>query len=66
MTKKQSTARLVLYCLAAFITPIAGNWAQMADATPHQWAGMILQAAVATIIAARAYIDQSPTEVNKP
>ena len=65
MTPKQSTARLVLYCLAAFITPIAGNWAQMAEATTHQWAGMILQALVATIIAARAYIDQSPNQVDK-
>lgn len=65
MTPKQSNARLVLYCLAAFITPIAGNWTQMAGATTHQWVGMILQALVATIIAARAYIDQSPNQVGE-
>jgi hypothetical protein len=66
MTPKQSTARLVLYCLAAFLTPIGANWAQMGDATLHQWVGMIIQASISTVIAARAYIDQSPNQIEKP
>jgi len=66
MTPKQSNLRLFLYCLAAFLTPIGSNWAQMGDATIHQWVGMIIQATITMVIAARAYIDQSPAQVDKP
>jgi hypothetical protein len=66
MTPKQSNLRLFLYCLAAFLTPIASNWAQMGEATIHQWVGMMIQATVSTVIAARAYIDQSPNQIDKP
>ena len=65
MTPKQSTARLSLYCLAAFLTPIGSNWANMQNATLYEWGGMIIQACIATVIAARAYIDQSPTQIDK-
>ena len=66
MTAKQSTARLLLYSAIAFITPIASNWAAMESATAHQWAGMLIQAAVTSMIAARAYIDTSESKVEKP
>jgi hypothetical protein len=65
MTAKQSTARLVLYSFIAFITPIAANWQAMEHATAFQWGGMLIQAAVTALIAARAYIDQSPNQVDK-
>lgn len=63
LTPKQSTARLVFYCLAAFLTPIGSNWAQMENASPYQWGGMLVQATISMVIAARAYIDQSPNQV---
>jgi len=65
MTPKQSTARLALYCAAAFIMPIAANWNAMEHATIFQWAGMLIQSSLTAIIAARAYIDQSPNQVDK-
>jgi len=65
MTPKQSTARLTLYCLAAFLTPIGANWSQMELATPYQWGGMLIQAMISTAIAARAYIDQTPNKVDQ-
>ena len=63
MTAKQSTGRLALYALIAFVTPIASNWQAMEQATPYQWGGMLLQAFVTSLIAARAYIDTTPTKV---
>jgi hypothetical protein len=66
MTPKQSNLRLFLYCLAAFLTPIGSNWAQMSEASTHQWVGMMIQATVSMVIAARAYIDQSPNQIDKP
>jgi len=65
MTPKQSTARLLLYAGIAFATPIASNWQAMEHATSFQWGGMLLQALVTSLIAARAYIDQSPNQVIK-
>jgi hypothetical protein len=65
MTPKQSNLRLAFYCIAAFLTPIGANWAQMEQATPYQWGGMIIQATISLVIAGRAYIDQSPTQVDK-
>lgn len=66
MSAKQSTSRLALYSAIAFITPIASNWAAMENATPFQWGGMLIQAAVMALIAARAYIDTSESQVPKP
>ncbi len=65
MTPKQSTARLLLYAAVAFITPIAANWNSMESATAFQWGGMLIQAAVTSLIAIRAYIDQSPNQIEK-
>lgn len=65
MTPKQSTARLALYSIIAFVTPIAANWQAMEHATAFQWGGMLIQATVTALIAARAYIDQSPNQVDK-
>jgi len=64
MTSKQSTARLILYSLIAFITPIAANWQAMEHASLFQWSGMLIQATITSLIAARAYIDQSPTKID--
>lgn len=64
MTTKQSTARLILYSVISFITPIAANWQQMEQATLFQWGGMFIQAIVTALIAARAYIDTTPSQVN--
>ena len=66
MTPKQSTARLAFYCVASFLTPIGSNWAQMENATPYQWGGILIQATISLAIAARAYIDQTPTKVVPP
>ena len=65
MTPKQSTARLCLYSAIAFLTPIASNWENMVHATLFQWGGLLLQASITGLIAARAYVDQSPTKVEK-
>lgn len=65
MTPKQSTARLCLYSFIAFITPIASNWQSMENASGFQWGGIIIQATVTALIAARAYIDQTPNQVDK-
>lgn len=66
MTSKQSTARLLLYSVISFLTPLGANWAQMENATAYQWGGMLLQAAITAAIAARAYIDTSESQVEKP
>ena len=65
MTNKQSTARLALYAFIAFITPIAANWNQMESASVFQWIGMLIQASVTSLIAIRAYIDQTPNQIEK-
>jgi hypothetical protein len=65
MTPKQSNLRLALYAVIAFVTPIASNWNQMESATAFQWGGMLMQAVVTSLIAVRAYIDQSPNQVQK-
>lgn len=62
MTPKQSTERLLLYASIAFVTPIASNWSAMENASAFQWGGMLMQAAVTSLIAIRAYIDQTPTQ----
>jgi len=66
MTAKQSVARLALYSIIAFITPIAANWQAMEHASAFQWGGMLIQALITSLIAARAYIDQTPNQVDKP
>ena len=63
MTAKQSTSRLALYAAISFVTPIAANWQQMEHATAFQWGGMLIQALVTALIAARAYIDTTPSQV---
>jgi len=63
MTAKQSTSRLTLYCIIAFLTPVAGNWQAMETASLFQWIGLVLQALAAAFIAARAYIDTTPSQV---
>jgi hypothetical protein len=65
MTSKQSSARLCLYASIAFITPVASNWSAMETATLFQWGGMLMQSMVTSLIAIRAYIDQSPNQVEK-
>lgn len=66
MTPKQSKARLALYASIAFVTPIASNWNQMESASLFQWGGMMMQALVTSLIAIRAYIDQTPTQIKDP
>ena len=66
MTAKQSSARLSLYTAIAFVTPIASNWQAMEHATLFQWGGMLIQAALTGLIAARAYVDTTPSKVNRP
>jgi hypothetical protein len=63
MTYTQSLARLILYVAAAVLTVLVSDFPQMQDATTHQWVGLILKAALAGVVAGRAYIDKSPTEV---
>ena len=65
MTGKQSTGRLALYSIIAFITPIAANWQAMESASMFQWGGMMIQAIVTALIAARAYIDTTPNRINE-
>lgn len=66
MTPLQSTARLVLYVAAAALTVLASDFNSMAGATQHEWIGLFLKAALAGVVAGRAYIDKSPSEVIKP
>lgn len=66
MTPNQSLARLLLYVAAAVLTVLASDFHQMADATQHEWIGLFLKAALAGVVAGRAYIDKSPTEVTPP
>jgi len=63
MTPAQSIARLILYVVAAALTVLASDFHQMETATQHQWIGLFLKAALAGVVAGRAYIDKSPTEV---
>ena len=65
MSQKQSNSRLFLYAAIAFVTPIAANWNQMESATLFQWGGMLMQASVTSLIAIRAYIDQTPLNILK-
>ena len=66
MTPLQSSARLTLYVAAAVLTVLVSDYPAMQDATQHQWIGLLLKSALAGVIAGRAYIDKSPTEVTRP
>ncbi len=66
MTAKQSSARLAFYCLAAFLTPIGSNWDAMSDASLYEWGGLLVQATISLAIAARAYVDTTPTRIEQP
>jgi hypothetical protein len=66
MTPTQSTARLLLYIAAAILTVLVSDFPQMKEADTHAWIGLILKSALAGVVAGRAYIDKSPTEVIKP
>lgn len=66
MTQKQSAARLAFYGIAAFLTPIGAKWGEMEHATLYQWGGVLIQSIIASIIAVRAYIDQTPSRVDPP
>lgn len=66
MTPSQSTARLFLYASISFMTPIASNWSSMEHATLFQWGGMFVQAIVTALVAIRAYIDTSKSQVKDP
>ena len=66
MTSAQSTARLALYVAAAALTVLASDFPQMKEADTHAWIGLFLKSALASVVAGRAYIDKSPTEVIKP
>jgi len=66
MTPAQSTTRLSLYCAAAMLTVLSSDFPQMRDADTHAWIGLIIKAALAGVVTARAYIDKSPSEIIKP
>lgn len=66
MTPAQSIARLLLYVAAAVLTVLVSDYPNMQDATQHEWIGLMLKSALAGVIAGRAYIDKSPTEVTRP
>lgn len=66
MTPTASTARLVLYVAAAALTTVLGDYEQMRNADAFEWGGLLIKAALAGVVASRAYIDKSPTEVIKP
>ncbi len=65
MTPAQSIARLILYVAAAALTVLASDFHQMEEATRHEWIGLFIKATLAGVVAGRAYIDKSPTEVIK-
>lgn len=66
MTPNQSIARLAIYVAAAALTTVVGDYQSMRDADAFQWGGLIIKAALAGLVAGRAYIDKSPTEVTRP
>jgi hypothetical protein len=66
MTPAQSTARLFLYCAAAMLTVLGSDFPQMRDADTHAWIGLLIKAALAGVVTARAYIDKSPSKIIKP
>lgn len=66
MSPAQSTARLILYVAAAVLAVLATDIDAMAEAGAHQWLTLAIKAALAGVIAARAYIDKSPAEISKP
>lgn len=65
MTPAQSIIRLALYVAAAVLTVLVSDYPTMQDATHHEWIGLMLKSALAGVIAGRAYIDKSPTEVTR-
>lgn len=65
MTPLQSTARLAIYVAAAALTTVLGEYEQMRNADAYEWGGLLIKAALAGLVASRAYIDKSPTEVIK-
>ena len=66
MTPAQSIIRLALYVAAAVLTVLVSDYPNMQDATHYEWIGLMLKSALAGVIAGRAYIDKSPTEVTRP
>ena len=52
--------------MAAVLTVLVSDFPQMKEADTHAWVGLFLKSALAGVVAGRAYIDKSPTEVIKP
>jgi hypothetical protein len=47
------------------LTVLGSDFDKMESATTHQWIGLFIKASLAGVVAGRAYIDKSPTEVIK-
>jgi uncharacterized membrane protein len=66
MTRKDSSIRLVLYISAATLSAASAGLQSVDFADPRQVVGLALGTLIAAVTAWRAYIDQSPAQIEKP
>jgi hypothetical protein len=59
MKQSHSNFRAVLYCAIAFLTPVGAAL----EAEQANWPAVVVGATVAALVALRAYIDQSASQV---
>ena len=64
MNKTKSNQRLILYVLAAVFASLLPDIQTLGDTvTGQEWASIIVKTALAAVVTARAYIDQSPAQI---
>jgi hypothetical protein len=66
MTQKQSIARLTLYVCLAMVTAASAGVLTVDFSEPKQVAVFGLAILAAGLNTARSYIDQTPTQIDKP
>jgi hypothetical protein len=66
MTQKSSTLRLTLYILIAMGTAGSAGLATVDFSNVREVTGYALSILMTGLITARSYVDQTPTQVDKP
>jgi Trk-type K+ transport system membrane component len=66
MTPKQSTARLSLYILIAMGTAASAGLTTVNFSDWRETTSFALSVLMTGLITARSYIDQTPTQIDKP
>ncbi len=66
MSQKQSSARLILYCLIAMATAATAGIGTIDFSNARECFQFGLGILTTGLVTARSYIDQSPNQIDKP